>query len=324
MCSLGEDPLVSVVVPSYRCVEWLGDALDSIFRQTYQRIEVLVVDQDQNEPADQVLSRYENCIRRLRLAPPSVSAARNMAIREATGSLIAQLDADDVWEDTAVEDLLGLLTSSGADVAFGDAVFFGNTPDAGMRLSDLFPAHPQITYIDVARRRTRVNISVLGKRSAFLDAGLYDPQLLYGEDLDLWMRMLLKGKRFEFTDKVVLRYRRRLGSLTSEPSVHKLNKALDLYDKHLALTEVPQSYRDVLNEEKKAILNMLHVEQGKLALLGRDYKAASGHFSRLSWGQRPLKVFLASLALSVSPALAGPAVRRALNLSSDSPGEQSE
>jgi succinoglycan biosynthesis protein ExoO len=247
-----------------------------------------------------------------------------MAIREATGSLIAQLDADDVWEDSAVEDLLELLTTTGADVAFGDAVFFGSTTDAGQRLSDIFPAHQQITYIDVARRRTRVNISALGKKRAFLDAGLYDPQITYGEDLDLWMRMLLQGKRFEFTDKVVLRYRRRLGSLTSQPAIDKLNKALDLYNKHLALGEVPQPYRDVLNEEKRALLNMLHVEQGKLALLDRDYKAASAHFSRLSWSRRPLKVFLASLALSVSPALAGPLVRRGLVTGSDSLVEQSE
>lgn len=309
MAELSSNPLVSVVIPSFRATAYLGEALESVFRQSYPNLEVLVVDQDCDELADQVLGPLEQRIRRLRLSPPSVSVARNQAILEAKGDLIALLDADDVWEDHAVRVLVDTLINRNADIVFGDVVFFGDTAATGRRFTEFFPAHRPVTYDDVASRRTSVSASVVGKRKRFIEAGLFDPAFRYGEDLDLWLRMLLQGARFDFTDQVICRYRRRSEAASSAPVVERLRRLVGVYDKQLALPGVSEDSRETLEAVRAKLCFDVSLEEGRMAIGERDYGTANRLLREVPASHKSTRLRMASFALSLCPRLVGPLLR---------------
>jgi glycosyltransferase involved in cell wall biosynthesis len=99
-----EAPLVSVVVPFLNVAPYLGEAIESVRAQTYDRWELLLCDDGATDGASEIAERYAALdperIRHLRhegKAHLGASAARNLGLHHARGSLIALLDGDDVW-----------------------------------------------------------------------------------------------------------------------------------------------------------------------------------------------------------------------------------
>ena len=88
---------VSVVIPAYNAAEFLPDSLASVFRQTYQPQEVLIVDDGSEDETSRVAQALEKRVRYLRKPRGGPASARNLGIRAAQGEWIAFLDADDIW-----------------------------------------------------------------------------------------------------------------------------------------------------------------------------------------------------------------------------------
>ena len=96
-------PKVSVVIPSYNLGRLLTQAIDSVLAQTVVPSEIIVVDDGSTDDTQVRLEPYSGRIRCIRQGNRGVSAARNRGIREASGQLIAFLDADDVWHPRKLE-----------------------------------------------------------------------------------------------------------------------------------------------------------------------------------------------------------------------------
>jgi glycosyltransferase involved in cell wall biosynthesis len=91
---------VSVVVPAHDAAAFIGEALDSVLRQTLDSLEVLVIDDGSRDETSAIVDRFARDDPRVRLVRQEnagVGAARNTGIRLARGAYIAPLDADDVW-----------------------------------------------------------------------------------------------------------------------------------------------------------------------------------------------------------------------------------
>jgi len=98
----GQDPLVSVVCTTYNSASYLRETLDSVFKQTYRRWELVVADDGSTDGTPSIVSEYlpqqENRIRLIRLEHRGVPAAtRNAAAFAAQGDYLAFLDSDDPW-----------------------------------------------------------------------------------------------------------------------------------------------------------------------------------------------------------------------------------
>src|SRR3990172_8271100 len=89
-------PLVTVVIPSHNYARYVGDAVQSVLAQTYVPVEVIVVDDGSTDDTLQVLARFGDRIRVLRLPGHGVAHARNAGLRAAMGEFIVFVDADDV------------------------------------------------------------------------------------------------------------------------------------------------------------------------------------------------------------------------------------
>lgn len=102
-------PRVSVVIPTYDRGYTLRGTLKSVFAQTYQDFEVIVVDDGSMDETKAVVRGYGDQVRYLYQEKTGVARARNRGIEAARGKLVASLDSDDVWEPELLEIEVGVL-----------------------------------------------------------------------------------------------------------------------------------------------------------------------------------------------------------------------
>jgi glycosyltransferase involved in cell wall biosynthesis len=93
---VSDRPTVSVIIPAYNAAAHLGEALESLLRQTYPAAEIIVVDDGSTDGTQQVLRGYHDSVRTIRQENTGAGAARNRGLSAATGKYVAFMDADDV------------------------------------------------------------------------------------------------------------------------------------------------------------------------------------------------------------------------------------
>jgi glycosyltransferase involved in cell wall biosynthesis len=183
-------PLVSVVVPTYNCARFLPEALESAFAQTYQPVEIVVVDDGSTDGSMDLLSGYGSRVRLLRQPNQGVSAARNHGIRESRGEFVAFLDADDLWTPDKLEKQMALF----ADASVG-------LVHCGLEYIDE-QGHPLGTNLTGRRGRVLRAITLLDgtvvlaggstavvRKASFERAGHFDLEMSTAADWDMWRRV---------------------------------------------------------------------------------------------------------------------------------------
>ena len=176
--------VVSVVIPTYNCKEYVCDAIDSALAQTYSNIEVIVVDDGSTDETGEMLeSRYGERIKYIYQRNGGPASARNRAIKESRGELIAFLDADDLWMPDKLDQqipafkaethLVGCCQQSESD---------GRTIEIG--------------FDELALKNRFSNSGVMVRRSALEQVGLLDerPEFRAVEDWDMWLRLAKVGQ----------------------------------------------------------------------------------------------------------------------------------
>ena len=118
--------LVSVIIPTYNRAHLCKKAVESALSQTYQNIEVIVVDDGSTDNTRDVVSYLDSRVRYLSQKNSGVSAARNMGMQSARGEFIALLDSDDTWLPWKLQLQLNVLRA---------------LPSAGMVWTDLIAVH---------------------------------------------------------------------------------------------------------------------------------------------------------------------------------------
>ena len=200
-------PDVSVIIPTNRMSPYLGDALQSVVAQSFERWEIVVVDDGVPDPGslDALAARTPRC-RVVRQPPGGVSMARNRGLAESAGGLVAFLDDDDLWHP----DFLRLqIEAMGADPSARGSYCSGWLIDAhGDTLStDWAPVGAPVDQllsgqVDLPSLRT-----MLVGRSDGIAVGGFNPGLRYAEDLEFVFRMLGSIPFTSIPDKLVA-YRR--------------------------------------------------------------------------------------------------------------------
>lgn len=100
------DPLVSIIIPCYNSERWVSQAIESCLRQTYQPLEVIVVDDGSTDGSLQVIQKYAEHVIILTGPNQKLSAARNKGFAVSTGDYCLFLDADDYLAPDTVEALV--------------------------------------------------------------------------------------------------------------------------------------------------------------------------------------------------------------------------
>ncbi|VAW76561.1 hypothetical protein MNBD_GAMMA15-435 [hydrothermal vent metagenome] len=90
---------VSVIIPTYNRAQLVSESIDSVLAQSYQNLEIIVIDDGSTDDTPSVLARYGDRITSIRQKNGGVNKARNRALEMATGEYIATLDNDDLWHN---------------------------------------------------------------------------------------------------------------------------------------------------------------------------------------------------------------------------------
>jgi glycosyltransferase involved in cell wall biosynthesis len=189
-------PLVSVVTASYNAARYLPQSIRSALAQTYEAIEVHVVDDGSTDNTQDVLAEFRRDPRvHIHTQPNRGQAcAKNRGILESRGDLVAFLDADDVWYPEKLEQQVPrLIANPSAAVIYSDVSCIDEN-------SREIPAPPRTYYGGRITDRLFVdnfvnfNTTVV-KRACLDEIGIFDETLPMGIDWDLWLRM---STRYEF------------------------------------------------------------------------------------------------------------------------------
>lgn len=98
------EPLVSILIPCYNAEKWLAETLESALAQTWDNIEIIVVDDGSTDKSLAVAKQFEpDGVKVISQANKGASAARNRAFQESQGDFIQYLDADDLLVPDKIE-----------------------------------------------------------------------------------------------------------------------------------------------------------------------------------------------------------------------------
>ncbi len=195
---------VSVVIPAYNAARFLPQAIAGLRAQTRPVDEILIVDDGSKDDTAQVVAGLGEGITYIRQDNAGVSAARNKGIAEATGDLVAFLDADDFWLPEKLEKQLavfrrhpgvGLVASDRCDVDAEDHVLLASLFER-QGLAGEFRNLAGAPLPQALSRLVRTNFlptsSVMVRKAALDDVGVFETAIRYGEDLELWARIAAK------------------------------------------------------------------------------------------------------------------------------------
>ena len=121
-------PDISIIICNYNYADYIGDALESVLAQTLKNWECIVIDDGSTDNSREIIKKFVARDKRFRLIESEhvgASAARNLGLDVATGEYIAFLDSDDCYTEYALQMLLHIAHSTGADMVGGAANLVG-------------------------------------------------------------------------------------------------------------------------------------------------------------------------------------------------------
>lgn len=222
-----EAPLISVIIGVYNGARYLGEAIESVFGQTYERRELIVVDDGSDDGSSDVALGYGDAVRCIRHEERRGNgAARNTAIAASSGEYLAFLDADDRFMPEKLElQMRAFEEDADLDVAFGHVSEF-ISPELDPELA----ARLRRPAVDFPMRAPNL---MLIKASSFDRVGPFSTTLRVGVTVDWYARAVEAGLKETIIPSVVLERRLHddnngLRERNSRPEyLHVLKAALD-------------------------------------------------------------------------------------------------
>jgi glycosyltransferase involved in cell wall biosynthesis len=273
-------PLVSVVIPAYNGGELLRAAVDSVLAQTYEPIEIVVVDDESPEPIEPFLTEVLDRIRVVRQANTGTAGARNRGVREARGEFVALLDQDDLWDPDKLARQMPKFDDPAIALVHAGARFV-NTE--GMVTSTV-TADPNLdTHRMLEACHLAVQTAVI-RRSVLGDVGLFDTSLSAADDWDMWIRIIDRF-RVAAVPEPLATVRVHPGNQSNNAEL-MYSSAQQLLAKH---AHIHGSCRECRQALRKAALANRQSYYGRLRHQARDRAAAGDRAGALRLTARGLR-----------------------------------
>lgn len=223
-------PLVSVIIPVYNSEAYLDACLLSVIKQTYQFLEIIIVNDGSTDDSLSIMRRYENldsrifCINKLNEGLP---LARKSGIDHAHGKYIQHLDSDDILLETAIEKLVYRAEETNADIVAAPFYFcFQDRPDqksVDLKFEELSGLN---YYREILHFQAYWSVwSNFQKRSLFLENVIQTvPDISFGEDAILMTQLILYANKVVSLQEPILKYNRYLTAMSLQVHKSKYNE----------------------------------------------------------------------------------------------------
>ncbi|MGF1734220.1 glycosyltransferase family 2 protein [Photobacterium satsumensis] len=223
---------VSVIIPTYNCVEYLPRALGSVLSQTHVDFEVIIVDDNSSDETQAYLSHlFDKRIKVLKTTGVGASEARNVGIRESSNDFIAFLDADDFWVEEKLKTQL-VFHSHYPNIAMS-FTNYDHLNEQYQPIIDCFSYWHQFqdekdeyVFLDnplefILGNNIIGTSTVMVKRNVLVQLKMFNPHTSYAEDWELWLRISEKYD-IGIINAIQTGYLMRKGS-TTQTDTHRLD-----------------------------------------------------------------------------------------------------
>lgn len=256
-----EQPKISVIIPAYNSETYLEPCVRSVLQQTYQNLEILLIDDGSTDKTWEICRRLaaaDSRIKPIHKQNGGVSSARNAGIEAASGAMLLFVDGDDELKENGLEALIEAQQRTGADIvaAWYDMGAPIPYPEAGdvvwkgtKALQKSLEDHP-LTYSVWAKLYTR---EIIGDTR-------FQEGIRVNEDSLFVFRLLCKQPCFAGINRVVYFYRPNAASASRAAFSEKyfdIPKVADV-KQQLILQQYPQLEAAARNMKLKAELSLLN------------------------------------------------------------------
>lgn len=213
-------PLVSIIIPSHNSLHTLDETLESAVNQSYENIEVILVDDGSTDDTKRFFTRFEKMdIKCIFQENSGGSSARNTGLSNAKGEYVQFLDADDVLHQDKIKKQIQAMDKEDSELSFSVWRCFSDDIHSGnaRQLSLL----DQYSHVDYSRKRTGKELMIsfgtddwfvptvawLTKTSLIRKAGFWNPSVKPNEDGEYFSRVLFFSNKVTCVDEVLAFYR---------------------------------------------------------------------------------------------------------------------
>ena len=204
-------PLISVIMPCFNAEEYVSEAINSVIKQSYPNIELIIVDDGSSDNSYAICQSFvaekKIKINSLKQANKGPYPARNNALSHAQGAYIAFLDADDYWDKDCLTLLAQAIEDNQVDVAYCG---WQNVGHGGGNNTDPYipPKYEQGHIVKTFLKSCPWPIhAALIKNHILLQLGGFSERYFTALDFDLWLRMTAVTQKIALVPKVLAYYR---------------------------------------------------------------------------------------------------------------------
>ncbi|MGV0752709.1 glycosyltransferase family 2 protein [Empedobacter brevis] len=214
-------PLVSIIIPTYNRSDLIGETLDSIIAQTYQNWECIVVDDGSTDNTEEVLSFYtqrDNRIsyhQRPKKYKPGGNGARNYGFDISKGEYINWFDSDDVMMNDKVERQIESLLTSGLDFTVCQLAIFEKSAEniIGLRSQSIYSEDNFYDYL-VQKNAWLTNSVIFNKKILLRHNFRFNEKLRAAQEWEFLSKILSSINQYAIINKVLVKNRKHSDSIS--------------------------------------------------------------------------------------------------------------
>lgn len=280
------EPLVSIIVPTYNRVNLIGETLDCVVNQTYTNWECIVIDEGSTDETQMLLNKYSTNDRRFKIIIKSkeekkgASVSRNLGLKMAKGEFIQFLDSDDILAYDKIEEQIKILRNENkytvctckwgkfSQISEPLALFENNV--------DYRNFNSTKDYFDLIGLYGGFfpPINFLINKELIHHSGYWNESLTINDDGEFFFRILLNAEKILFTNKTYVLYRNNsndnLSVLNSESKAISLLNSWKIIEA-LYTTKYNEETSDYIHKKKSSIYNEFKNNYPKIITKNKDF-----------------------------------------------------
>lgn len=225
--------LITIVVPIYNMEKYLNRCLDSILNQTYQNLEILLINDGSSDDSEKICLEYTKLDKRIKYLKKEnggLSSARNLGIKNATGKFIGFVDSDDVIDKNMYQILYSNLLQYGADVSICEVTRFNDFPVFSIEKSVVEYTKEDVLKI-ILKDEKICNYAVNKLYKLQLIKDIYFPIGKVQEDVGTIYKFILNCEKIVYTDSKLYGYYSRENSISKNTSTKFIYDYFEMIEK---------------------------------------------------------------------------------------------
>jgi glycosyltransferase involved in cell wall biosynthesis len=292
-----KSPIVSVVMSVYNGGSYLADAIDSILQQSFTDFEFIIVNDGSSDDSTNIINSFAKKDQRIKVLEQEnqgLVASLNRGIRESAGQYIARQDADDRSALERLAKQVAFLQQHPHVVIIGSGIQVMDNEGKILHQHKVLLKDPELRQ-ELLIRSPFAHGSVVFKRQAAMDAGLYDAETWPAEDYDLWLRLSKYGELANL-DECLYIYREHTAGISSQNA--KIQKQKVAIIQHRAW----QEHDRLASKQKVNLRTYKNLEMGQERIERIIDNSVS--ISKLAWTKGQKKLALKNISMLATERIA--------------------